>query len=423
MMRKMFFALLLWFVVLPGWADVYMALRAVYDDNPIIAQEREKVNAAIAQLDLAKTNLQPYLGLTGNVGVAQTDVLGYSFGYAPMQYGVEFQQNVFQGGAMFAQIKAADAMLAAANANLYAVQQEVFLDAINAYIEVLNAKAVLDLNENNNRVLVRYYDFVKDGQDVGRLTKTDVAQAAARLEMARYHLADANAQYDNVIERFVRICGYAEDDYEKIDLDVVRGLFPDTVDVGQEHALRYHPVLIALAEQEAAVKQSKTVARSSMMPSIDVRGAVSRIDNVPFLDDITDSRVGVYLKVPLYDKGSALANTLKVRASVANVQEQIVNARRVIVENLRSAWNIYQAQKSAIDATAASVRANELALSGIQDEQRRGRRTVLDVLNAEQELLNSRVAHTRAKYAQVSAFFAVLAAMGNLSPENLGIDE
>lgn len=423
MMRIMFFTLLLWFVAVPGRADVYMALRAVYEDNPVIAQEREKVNAAMAQLDLAKTNLQPYLGLAGNVGVAHTDVLGYSFGYAPMEYGVEFQQNVFQGGAMFAQIRAADAMLAAANANLYAVQQEVFLDAINAYIEVLNAKAVLDLNENNNRVLAQYYDFVKDGQVVGRLTKTDVSQAAARLEMARYHLTDANAQYDNATERFFRICGYKENNYKKIDVDVVRDLFPDTVDVAQDYALRFHPVLIALAEQETAVKESKTVARSSMMPSIDVRGAVSRIDNVPFLDDITDSRVGVYLKVPLYDKGNALANTLKVRASVANVQEQTVNARRVIVENLRSAWNMYQAQKSAIDATAASVRANELALSGIQDEQRRGRRTVLDVLNAEQELLNSRVAHTRAKYAQVSAFFAVLAAMGKLSPENLGIDE
>ena len=402
-------------------ADVYSALQSGYDTNPIIAQERQQVNLARAQLDSAKTNLQPYLGLTGNVGVAQTDIGGYSFDYVPMQYGLEVQQNVFQGGAMFAQIKAGYGMLSAANANLYAVQQDVFLGAINAYAEVLNAQAVLDLNKNNLRVLGEYYKFVDDGYNVGRLTKTDVAQAAARMEMAKYGLADAQANYDNAIETFRRIYGTTEDVYENIDLDMVQALFPESVHVAEEQALRNHPLLIALAEQEAAIKQNMAVAYSSWLPSIDVRGAIQRLDNMPILDDVTDSRIGVYLKVPLYDKGNALANSDKVRANVATVQEQIKNARRVVVENLRSAWNLYMAQKSAIVATQASIDANKMALDGIRDEQKRGRRTVLDVLNAEQELLNSRVAHTRAKYAQVSAFFAVLAAIGELTPENLDI--
>ncbi len=420
-MKRLFFILLNYIFISGVQANVYSALQSVYDTNPIIGQERQKVNLARAQLDSAKTNLQPYLGLTGNVGMAQTDINGYSLDYAPMQYGIEVQQNVFQGGAMFAKIKSGYGMLSAANANLYAVQQDVFLEAINAYVEVLNAQAVLELNENNLRVLREYYKFVDDGYIVGRLTKTDVSQASARMEMAKYGLADAQAQYDNAIETFRRIYGATEDVYENIDVDMVQDLFPGSVQVAEEQALRRHPVLTALGEQEAAIKQNMTVAYSSWLPSIDVRGAIQRLDNIPILDDVTDSRVGVYLKVPLYDKGNALANSDKVRANVATVQEQIKNARRVIVENLRSAWNLYMAQKSAIVATQASIDANKMALDGIRDEQKRGRRTVLDVLNAEQELLNSRVAHTRAKYAQVSAFFAVLAAIGELTPENLGI--
>ena len=101
--------------------------------------------------------------------------------------------------------------------------------------------------------------------------------------------------------------------------------------------------------------------------------------------------------------------------------EQIINARRVVVENLGAAWNIYHSQESAIRAATAGVHANKAALAGVRDGQANGRRTVLDVLNAEQDLLNAQVAHTHAKHAQVAAFFAVLSAMGDLSPDNLGL--
>ncbi len=409
--------------VCDAWADVYSELQSVYDYNPIIEQGRTDVAAAVASMRSATTDIQPYIGLAGNIGMARTDIGNYTFDYVPMQYGIEVQQNVFQGGAMFAKIKGAKGEYAAANAQLYATQQQVFLDAINAYIEVLNAREVLRLNQNNHRVLKEYYDFVKDGQGVGRLTQTDVAQASARLEMAQYHVIDATAQYDNVCETYRRIFGNMPDDLADVDVGPVSGLFPVSIDGAEDMALRKHPVLIALNAQEDAARQNITVAYSSWLPSIDIRGAIQQVNNVPYLDDVTDSRIGVYLKVPLYDKGNALANSDKVRANIAGIEEQTINARRVIIENLRMAWNVYQAQEYAINATRASMDANRMALDGIRDEQARGRRTVLDVLNAEQELLNSQVAHTRAKHARISAYFAVLSAVGELTPENLGLVE
>ena len=404
-----------------AWADVYSALQYVYDNNPIIGQARAELDMASANIDSSKTDLQPYLGLAGNVGMARTTALGNDFDYVPMQYGVEFQQNVFQGGAMFAQVRGAQMQYEAVLADLHAVQQTVLMSAINAYIEVLNARAVMELNRNNERVLNEYYKFVSDGADVGRLTQTDVSQASARLEMARYGLVDATAQYENAIGAFRRIYGDAQITFQDIDLGCVRGLFPKSVNTAQERALRNHPVLRALDAQEAAAKQNIKIAYKSILPSVDIRGAVQQMDNVPFLDDITDSRIGVYLRVPLYDRGNAFANADKVRANIAGIYEQIVDARRVVVENLNAAWNIYHSQKSAIRAATEGVNANKSALAGIRDGQLHGRRTVLDVLNAEQELLNSQVAYTRAKHAQVAAFFAVLAAVGDLTPENLGL--
>lgn len=403
-------------------ADMYSALQYVYDNSPAINQKRELINMADADVQSVATEFQPYLGLVGNVGLATTEIADYTFDYSPMQYGMEFQQNIFQGGANLARYKGAKHKLIAAKANLYATQQEVLLSAINAYIEVLNAQRVLELNENNQRVLQKYHELVQDRQQVGMLTKTDLSQATARLEMANYYVTDARAKYDNALETFRRIYGTIEYGFCEIDMNVVSNLLPESIGDAQEEALRQHPVLIALGAQEDAAKQSINAAYQSMLPSIDVRAALQQINNVPYLDDVRDGRVGVYLRIPLYDKGNAFANSDKARANIAIIQDEIMNARRVVIENLRIAWNLYDAQEMAISAAVASINANKLALDGIQDEQASGRRTVLDVLNAEQELLQSRVAHVQATHAKISAFFAILSAVGKLTPENLGIN-
>ena len=241
-------------------ADMYSDLQHVYDSNPIIGQRRADLDGARASIDMSKTELQPYLGMSGNVGVARTTALGNDFDYVPMQYGLEFQQNVFQGGAMFAQMRGAKMRYNAALANLHATEQDVLMNAINAYIEVLNARAVMDLNKNNERVLGEYYAFVRDGADVGRLTNTDVAQAMARLEMARYGTVDAIAKYENAIEVFRRIYGNVPIKFNDIDLTPVDDLFPVSVQMAEDKALRNHPVLRALDAQEMAARENIKIA-------------------------------------------------------------------------------------------------------------------------------------------------------------------
>ena len=420
-MRKILLLLVL-FYESDAWADMYAALQYVYDTNPVIQAGRSAVDVAAADVKVSATEFQPYVGLSGNAGAARTKIIDDTFDYSPLQYGVEFQQNLFQGGANFARYKGAKGLLIAQQAQLYATQQDVFMDAINAYIEVLNAKQVLELNENNQRVLRQYYEFVYDGQRVGKLTNTDVSQAAARLEMANYYVTDAQAKYENALETFRRIYGDVNCDFVEINLTPVEKLFPQSIISAEDVALRNHPWLQALNAQEDAAKHNIYYSYKSILPSVDVRGSVQKIDDLPYLDDVRDSRIGVYLKMPLYDKGYAFAGAERARASVSEIHDKTINARRVIVENLRMAWNIYQSQYAAINAADASVKANSMALDGIRDEQKRGRRTVLDVLNAEQELLNSRVAYVRARHAQISAYFAILSAMGNLTPENLNLD-
>ena len=405
-----------------AYADMYSGLQRVYDTNPVIAQQRQAVDAAGADVKVASTGAKPYLGVGANIGAARTELMGQTFDYVPTQIGIQAQQNIFKGFSTIAHIKAAKGVLESQKAVLYATQQDVFMQAINAYIDVLNARDVLKLNKNNQRVLQEYYDFCVEREQVGMLTKTDVAQASARLDNAKYHVYEANAAYDNALETFRRIYGDTDSEYTDINLSRMESVFPKSVDDASTWASQNHPAILALQSQENAARENITVARQSMLPSIDVKASLMQLDDLPYVDRVRDGRIGVYLSVPLYDKGNASANVEKVRFTVAGIQDQIINTRRVILENLHQAWNTYDAQQYAISAAESAVRANKLALSGTREEQNRGRRTVLDVLNAEQELLNSQVALTRAQHGKTAAYFAILASTGLLSPQNLGIE-
>ncbi len=417
-----FFAVMMAMVTGVANADMYSELQSIYESSPVIMGSRAAVRAADAGVSASSAGFKPYLGVSANAGAARTKIGDYTFDYNPTGIGLEFQQNVFQGFSTIAQYKGARAVRDAETAALYATESDVFLTAINAYIGVLRAGEVLKLNQNNQRVLQEYYNYCADNARVGRLTKTDVAQASARVEMAKYAMADAQAKYDNAVETFRRVAGTTPDEFSEIDMSRVKTLFPESVDAASEYAMKNHPAILALESRERAAREQIVIARKSMLPSVDVRGAIMQIDDIPYIDRARDSRIGVYLKMPLYDKGNAFANVDKVRYTVDGIQEQIVNARRTIDESLHQAWNMYNAQESAITAAQAGVKANQMALNGTRDEQKRGRRTVLDVLNAEQELLNTKVSLAQAKFGRTSAFFAVLSATGLLTPENLGLE-
>lgn len=403
------------------YADMYSALQSVYDSNPVISESRAAVDVAAADVDLARTGARPYLGVGANAGVARSKVFDQTFDTTPTEFGATFQQNIFQGFSTMAKIKGAKGALAASTAALYATEQSVFLDAINAYINVLNAKEVMDLSKNNQRVLQKYYDQCVARQRVGSLTATDVAQAAARLESAKYQANNARAEYDNALETYKRIYGHTEHEYTDINLSRVEHLFPSSVEDAAEYALAHHPMLAALAAQEAAARENITVARASRLPSVAVRASAMQMNDVPIADKLSDGRVGVYLSLPLYDRGTASANVDKVRSTIDGIHDRTIDTRRTIIEQLHQAWNTYQAQDYAISAARAAVDANRMALDGTRAEQSRGRRTVLDVLNAEQELLSSQVSLARARHGRAAAYFAILAAMGQLHAKNLGI--
>lgn len=405
----------------PVYADVFDALKTVYETNPEISAARQTVKGSKADISLAQTGWQPAVGAEAGIARTHTKFSGTDFDENQKQLGIKLTQNVFRGFSTTADVKAAKEAYQAQLANLYATEQDVFLNAVNAYINVLNARDVLRLNQNNEKVLREYYDLYVQKENVGVLTKTDVAQAAARLEWAKYQVIDARASLDNAIETIRRIYGTQPADYTDINLKRLTPYFPKTIQSAESQAIKNHPAIVAADARHLATRQKITVAKQTYLPSVDIKASALKYNDIPVIDDITDARIGVYLTVPLYDQGTAFARTRKAKSAAAAAGEQTVYIKRMVLEQLRQAWNIYQAQESAVKSARIRIKASKLALDGVRDEQERGRRTVLDVLNAEQEVLDAEVALTRAKHARVSAYFAVLSGTGALTAEHLGL--
>ncbi len=420
---KKYVALLMMMAV-PAWADIYTALREIDASNPEITAARSVVKASGADVRQSWAGWQPSVGVSAGIARAKTkaDQMGIDESYTQKQLGVSVEQNLFQGFATNARIDAAKGQLQAEQASLYATRQTVFLEAVQAYLNVLNTREVLALRRNNEKVLREYYNLFSQKEQVGVLTKTDVAQAEARLELAKYAAIAAKADYDNALETYRRIYGQTENQYTDVSTDRLKPVFPKTIQEAEQQALANHPSILAADARYRSADAQITVARQTILPSVDVKASAMRFDDIPLADRVDDSRIGVYLTVPLYDKGTALAQTQKAKANASAIKAQITGAQRAVLEKLNQAWNIYQAQTAAITSAQIRIKASRLALDGVRDEQERGRRTVLDVLNAEQEVLDARVSLTQAHHRQTLAFFSVLSGTGALTPHNLGIE-
>ncbi len=405
----------------PSYADMFTALKDVYATNPILLSKRQDLKAVEADVSLAKTDWQPSVRVSAGIARTRTKIADDIFRENQKQIGINATQNIFHGFTTTARIKASEESLKSENAVLHATEQETFLAAVNAYIGVLNAREVLKLNKNNETVLKEYHDQYVQKERVGVLTKTDVAQAAARLEWAKYQVIEAQAEYDNALETFRKIYGKTLPAYDEIDLKRLSGLFPQTLSAAEEKALTNHPEILAVKARQSASEESISFARETYMPSVDIKASVLKYQDIPLIDEVNDSRIGVYLNVPLYDRGIAFAQTRKAKAEASAVREQVVQIKRQVLEKLRQAWHIHEAQKAAVQSAKIRIKASALALDGVRDEQERGSRTVLDVLNAEQELLNAKVVLTQAKHSRISAYFAVLSGMGVLTASNLGL--
>ncbi|MCJ8155910.1 TolC family outer membrane protein [Sphingomonas sp. LaA6.9] len=406
------------------------ALAKAYRTNPTMTGARAGQRAEDENVPLARAPGLPSLGATANY----TEVLvkpANSFNAPDRSVDTRAQLEVplYRGGGVKNAIRAADRRVEAGQANLRGTESTIFSNVVAAYMDVLADSAIVSLNRANVGVLEVNLQATKDRFEVGDLTRTDIAQSDARLAIARSDLQTAEAQLVASKERYIRFVGAPP---ENLELPPPLPNLPESPDAAVDIALVNNPDLLAAAKQREAAAFDVRVAGASRMPSV---SAVSNGSYTNYLgtlgSDIPGSvisqtskqaSVGVSASIPLYQGGAPSAQVRQAQARESQTIEQQIEVERGIIAQTRAAYAAWRAANDVINSSQQAVAANTLSLEGVRAENSVGTRTILDILNAEQELLNSQVLLVTARRTAYVAGFTLLAAMGQAEARDLGLD-
>ena len=408
------------------------ALVQTYNSNPTLTGQRAQVRTLDEGVAIARAAGRPQL--SGNVGLNQNVLSTNSSGGngRTVSIGADVSYPLFTGGRIRNAIRAADERVLAGRANLRATEGDIFTEAVGAYMDVIRDRSIVTLNRNQVRVQQTNLQASRDRFEVGDLTRTDVAQSEARLSLARSALATVEGRLSFSEENYRRVIGTLPDE---LDPPPPLPTLPATPDQAVDIALANNADLVAIAAQVRAAGLDIRIARSDRLPTV---SGVSGGDYVNFLGTAeeqagapagvslpqtrTTAGVGVQARVPIYQGGAVGARVRQAQSFQGQLLEQGVAVERSVVAQTRAAFSSYRASLQSIESNGVAVAANTLALEGTRAEQSVGTRNVLDVLNAEQELLNSQVALVSANRDAYVAGFALLNAMGQAESEDLNLD-
>ncbi len=400
------------------------ALAAAYANSPVLRAARAGLRATDEQVPQALSNWRPTIDVTGDIERSDTFSNKRSFGggdqlRTPRGVALNITQPVFRGLRTLAATREAENAVEAARARLLSTEQDVLLDAATAYMDVVRDQAVLDLNIGNENVLRRQLEAARDRFEVGEVTRTDVSQAEARLAgataeriQAEGDLVASRAVYRNVI-------GEAPG---KLTAPRPLGGLPADREAAFILARDDHPdVVSALFDERAALDRVKGVG-GELLPTVSLNAKISR----DFEANAPDSRfeeqaIGATLTMPLYQSGAVYSRLREAKQTVGQERIEITQARRDVVQGVTQAWEGLQTARARIVSFTAQVRANRIALEGVKREAEVGTRTVLDILDAEQELLGANVDLVGAQRDEVVSAFELKAAVGRLTARQLSL--
>ncbi|WP_114769672.1 TolC family outer membrane protein [Microvirga subterranea] len=401
------------------------ALARAYGNNPTLNAQRASVRATDENVARAKSGYRPTVNASADVGRTFTDVTrpggqGGINRLTPRGVGVEVEQSIFNGFRTENSVRQAESSVFGARENLSNNEQNILSDAATAYMDVLRDTAILDLRRNNVEVIDEQLRQTRDRFNVGEVTRTDVAQAESRLALARSQASAAESQLRASIATYRQVIGV-----EPRQLAPGRPLdklLPRNVDAALRVALNEHPAIKAAQHGVDVAELQVRIEQGALAPQVGVRGAVAqRYDNQTEGDRALSASVVAQLTVPIYDGGQAYASTRQAKETAGQRRLEADSIRDQVRAFVITSWGQLEAARAQIIASQAQVDAAETALNGVREEARVGQRTTLDVLNAQQELLEARVNLITAQRDRVVASYLVAQSMGRLNSRALGL--
>lgn len=399
------------------------ALAMTYRNNPQIDAERARLRATDENVARAMSGYRPTISGEVTVGVQGTNTdtgLTTDGTSPPRTYSLALAQPLFRGFRTVNAVSEAEANVRAGQQLLRSVEQDALQAAVTAYGDVLRDIAVLRLRESNLTFLTRQLRATRERFTAGEVTRTDIAQAAARRSIAISAISAAAADLKSSQARYRRIVGRQPGRLSQPP--VPSDKLPRSLNQALEIGLRENPLIVRALYTEQAARLAVDVIIGELLPSTQIEAQYQlRKDPNPLSQR---SEAGILLgrlSLPLYQGGSTRARVRQAKhLHVSRVQE-IEQQKTFVRQQIIAAWTALEAAQSRMISDQAQVDANEVALEGVQEEERVGQRTLLDVLDAQQELLDARVNLTRTRRDIIVNAYAVLGAIGRLDGTSYGL--
>jgi outer membrane protein len=402
-----------------GAQTLQEALVAAYLTNSDLEAQRASLRATDELVPQALSGWRPTLSINGDVNRSDVDTSEGDASFTERSSSLTLSQELYSGGETVASTERAERLVRAERARLEAIEQNVLLDAVNAYTNMLAAQAVLDFANQNESRLRRQLQATRDRFEVGEVTRTDVAQSDARLSgaiadrvQAEGDVSTARADYRRVINQ------------EPGKLVVPPPLKELPANEGEAHQLAEvgNPNISIAQFNLAAARSDVDVASSALYPRLSIQGELNYADDPnATLDWRRDAVIGANVRVPLYQGGGEYARVRQTKQTVRQREDDLEGTFRAVRNEVTSAWQALVTATSRIDSIGAQVRANEIAVEGSRQEALVGQRTTLDVLDQENDLFQSQVDLVRARRDQVVASYRLKSAVGELTVAGIGL--
>ena len=400
--------------------DLNEALATAYETNPTLRAQRAQLRATDEGLPEARAGWRPTVTAEGQAGVGTVDFGAGAEDLQPLAYGLYASQPLYRGGRTSAGTSRANNIILAERARLASVEQAILLGAATVYMDVARDSTVLELNIRNEQVLARELNATEDRFRVGELTLTDVAQARARLAGAVAGRIQAEGNLQASRAEYLRIIGRAAESPRPPP--ALEGL-PLSIGETQNFSDENNPDIVAAQHLQQAAKDDIRLARGEMLPTLSLNGQVEHREDFSSAGSESDSaQLLAQLSIPLYQGGAPSARVRRAKQVAGQRRIQLDETRRAVRAQATSSWETLAVARARVSQFESQVEANKTALEGTREQARVGSRILLDVLNAEQELLDAQVSLEVAKRDSFVAGLQVLASIGRLTARDLRLD-
>lgn len=399
------------------------ALAATYRYNPRLDAARAALRATDEEVARANSGYRPSISATADAGTQFQTSKGSTGSIAgaethPSGYGATASQPLFRGFRTLNTVREAEATIRAGRENLRSIEQAVLLDAITAYMDTMRDAAIVTIRENNVDVLSRELKATQERFKVGEVTRTDVAQAEARragsvsaLDLARANLKISRGAYERHIGRPPSNLAEPRPPQKRL---------PRSLDDAIAVSSKENPTVIAALYREQGARHTIDRIWGELLPTVQIDASYTRrFDVSTAVAETETSTVIGRISIPIYTTGEVQARVRQAKHTHISRIQEIEQNRADIQSSVVQAWSQLQAAKAQLVSDNAQVKALEIALTGVREEEKVGQRTLLDILNAQQELLNAQVNLAATKRNINVTSYSVLSTIGRLNIQEL----